>query len=375
MKLRKVLSLAMVCSMIAGTAMFSQPAQAEDLEGVNAFIFKASGIRFGELLYDGFVQYMDEMGEPTVFKAGAETTVSAQVELLDELITQNVKSITIACCGETGYDQVFKKAQEKGITIVSVDAKASPDYRIVHTGQASTETIGRQQVQMGVLISLGIDYPEDGDMRAAVEKALADYDGEPLTLGVLSGAVDSPVQNGWIAYMEEELADDIYQGKVNPLDIKYGNDDMPESTIQANAFLAEGKVNVIIAPTTVGIMAAGQVLSSSGSDVKVTGIGIPSEMASFMPAKPEDNAFDFVCPYMEMWDLYHFGATAAAATYAALYDGFTGEAGESFTMHAYGDYDEAVYEAYEIDDGGTEVLQGEPLVFTKDNMATWVELM
>lgn len=351
-----------------------------DVSGANVFVFKASGIKFGDLLYEGFKTYMESQGEKTAFKSPAETTVSAQVQLLDELITQGAKSITISCDGETGYDQVFKKAQEKGIPIVSVDGKASPDWRTTHVTQASTESIGRAQVQLATLIALKKDYPEDGDLEKAVQDALADYSGDPIKIGVLSGAVDSPVQNGWIDYMKDELKKDMYSGKVDPeLDIKYGNDDLTESTTQANAFLAEGKIDVMVAPTTVGISAAGQVLKSANSDLKVTGIGIPSEMASFMPTGPDDNAFDYVCPYMVMWNLLHMGAVSAATTISAL-NGMKGEVGDKVEMAAYDDtyepeFPATTYTVEEMEDGGTQVIQGDPMFFYKGNIADWVNVM
>ena len=165
-------------------------------------------------------------------------------------------------------------------------------------------------------------------MKAAVEEALASYTGEEIVLGVLSASIDTPVQNGWIAAMEDELADACYAGKVSAtLDKKYGNDDLTESTTQANAFVAENKVDCIISPTTVGIAAAGQVLKNSNSEIMLTGLGLPSEMQSFMPTTADADAFESVCPYMMLWDVIHL------------------------------------------------VLAGTPYVFYKDNMAEWIPVL
>ena len=210
-------------------------------------------------MYEGFSEYMASHGEQTIFRSPAETTVAAQVQLLDELITQQVASITISTNGDVGYDEVFRRAEEAGIPIVSVDSAANPDFRVTHINQAETQDIGSYLVQAAVLIALEVDYPEDGDMRAAVERELANFSGEEIKLGVLSASIDTPVQNSWIAAMEIELQDPIYAGKVNPeLDVKFGNDDLTASTTQAQAFIAEDRVDVIISPTTVGIAAAGR---------------------------------------------------------------------------------------------------------------------
>lgn len=348
----------------------------DSLEGVHVFMFKSTGNSFGDLMFEGFSEYMQSIGERAVYKSPAETTVAAQVQLLDELITQKVASITISTNGDAGYDEVFQKAKDAGIPIISVDSEASADFRTTHINQAETQDIGSYLVQAAVLVTLGIDYPENGDMKAAVETALAGYSGDEIVLGVLSASIDTPVQNSWIAAMEKELENALYAGKVSPaLDKKYGNDDLTVSTTQAQAFIAENKVDCIISPTTVGIAAAGQSLKSSSSDIMLTGLGLPSEMQSFMPSKADDNAFDYVCPYMMLWDVIHLGAVSAAAMKATVDGTFDGAVGSAFEMAAFREYDAATYEAYDNGNGGTAVLAGVPYVFYKGNMAEWIGVL
>lgn len=343
------------------------------LEGKHVFMFKSTGNKFGDLMFEGFNEYMEGEGKEAVYKSPAETTVAAQVQLLDELITQKVASITISTNGDAGYDEVFKKAKDAGIPITSIDSEANPEYRTTHINQAEVQDIGSYLVQAAVLVTLNVDYPEDGDMKAAVTTALSEYSGDELKLGVLSASIDTPVQNSWIAAMETELKDAAYTGKVSAeLDKKYGNDDLTESTTQAQAFIAENKVDCIISPTTVGIAAAGQSLKSANSEIRLTGLGLPSEMRSFMPEKADDKAFDFVCPYMMLWDVIHLGAVAAASTLATLDGSFDGTVGSSFTMKAFRDYEEMKYEAYQSGEG-TAVLAGTPYIFHKGNMAEWVD--
>ena len=346
----------------------------DTLEGVHVFMFKSSGNSFGELLYEGFAEYLAAKGEKVSYQSPAETTVKAQVEMLEELIEKNVASITISTNGNTGYEEAFQKAKEAGIPIISVDSEVDPKYRVCHISQADTKDIGAYLVQTAVLISLGIDYPGyKADMRAVVESALADYTGEEIKLGVLSAWIDTPVQNKWIASMEEELMSPCYVGKVSDkLDKKYGNDDFTESALQANAFVEENKVDCIVAPTTIGIQAAGQVLMNSDSKIKLTGLGLPSEMQVFMPGTAADDAFSYVCPYMMLWDVMHLGATAGAATYAAVHDGFTGEAGTTLVMDAFGNYEKTVYTVAEQKEG-TVIIAGVPYIFYKENMTEWVD--
>ena len=64
-------------------------------EGVHVFMFKSTGNSFGDLMYEGFSEYMHGIGEKTTYQSPAETTVAAQVQMLDELITQLYVSVTI----------------------------------------------------------------------------------------------------------------------------------------------------------------------------------------------------------------------------------------------------------------------------------------
>ncbi len=375
--MKKFLALVLSMSMVVGSlGVMTVSAEEGDVPtGKNIFMFKSTGNSFGDLMYEGFSEYLNALGYETEYDSPAETTVAAQVQMLDELITQGCASITISTNGDTGYDEVFQKAADQGIPIFSVDSEASTDYRVVHNNQTEVADIGSNLVQAAVLITLGIDYPTDMSMKDAVTEALDAYDGDEMVLGVLSASIDTPVQNNWIAAMEDELADPIYEGKVSPdLDIKYGEDDLTESTTQANAFISENAVDCVIAPTTVGLAAAGQVMKNTDTDIALTGLGIPSEMQSFMPASSDDDAFDYVCPYMMLWDVIHLGAVSGACVQAYFEDGFTGADGETFTMNEFRDYPEEDYTVYTEGDG-TYVTAGVPLIFYKDNMAEWVDVL
>lgn len=360
------LAVLLLCASLSGCGVTDIAA----LEGTNIFMFKMTGNDFGNLTNAGFSEYMTAHGQKSAYKCPAEALVSEQVEMLDTLVIQRVGSITISPCSDTGYDEIFKRARAAGIKIISVDNTASPDYRLTHIDQCDPRDIGSALVQAATLIALGIDYPGDDQLRDATETALAAYRGKEIRFGILSSAVDTPAQNEWIHYMLEELKDPIYAGKVNPKpEVKYGNDEPAEATDQANAFVAENKVDVIVSPTTIGMAAAGQVLKATKSRIKLTGLGLPHEMQGFMPIKPEDNAFDHVCPYMMLWDLRQLGSFAAALTLAAKDGTYDGTVGSTFT------FDGEVHTTREAADGGTCITALKPYVFYKGNMEEWIDIL
>ena len=369
----KKIFMVMLSLILSATMMVSLAGCGESLEGTHVFMFKSTGNTFGDLMYQGFKEYIESKGETAINKSPSETSVTAQVKLIDELITQKVASITISANGDAGFEEIIKKAQDAGIKVVSVDSKLSKDLRVTHIDPTSQALIGQSLVHAAVLISLGIDYPADGDLKSATETALASYTGAEKKFGVLSASIDTPVQNGWIDQMKTELARSIYTGKVSStLDIKYGNDDPTASTTQAQAFISDNKVDVIISPTTVGMAAAGQSLKTSSSTIKLTGLGLPSEMKGFMPNAATDDAFSYVCPYMMLWDVIDLGRVSAAAVYGAYKGEYTGAIDSTFTVGAFGEYSERTFTTIAHDDGGSLVIIGTPYVFNKDNMATWI---
>ena len=281
------------CFMLLGAAVFANGAKdGGSVKDAHVFMFKSTGNTFGTLMYQGFQTHMNSMGEKCVDKSPADTTVAAQVQMIKELINQGIKSLTISVNGDEGFDEVIALAKQKGIKVISVDSALKASQREAHVIPASQQEVGQALIQAAVCIKLGVPYPKDGNMKKAAANALASYNGKVINLGILSAGVTTTVQNNWIAAMEVELKDPIYKGKVNPvLDKKYGDDDLTKSTTQANAFVSENKVDVIISPTTVGMMAAGEVLKSSKSAIKLTGLGLPSEMKAYMPSSPSDNEF------------------------------------------------------------------------------------
>ncbi len=365
----KLKALGLICLSLLGIGVLVGCKQ-ENLQGANVLVFQCTGTAFGDLMYEGFKEAVLDLGGKPVSKSPADATVAAQIELLDTLITQKVASITISTVSDIGYDEVFKRANAAGIKIISVDNVVSPEYRVAQSGDCDPQAIGSALVQSAVLIANKIDYPTDGNLEKATVKTLKNYTGKELKFGVLSNGVDTPVQNNWIHWIQEELKKPMYVGKVNPkVEIKYGNDRPAESSTQANAFVAENNVDVIIAPTTVAMAAAGQVLKYAHSDIKLTGLGLPHEMRGFMPLNESDNAFDFVCPYMMLWDVKDQGKYAGVITVLAVKGEYNGQVGETFN------YQGKTFKTRVAKDGGTEVIPLDPYIFHKGNMKDWTGIL
>lgn len=291
--------------------------------------------------YAGFESYLKDHGITAEEKSASTYGVSEQVEVIDEMIAHGVSAISVNACGETGFDEVLRKARNAGIAVNSFDAALNPDLRTVNVNQASNADVGAYFVRLSVLAALRLEYSGD-DMVSTLEQALAAYDGEEIVIGCLTASIDAPVQNAWIQGMRNELAKDMYAGKVNrEMDVKYGNDDATVSTTQAQAYLAEDKVDVIVCISTVAMIAAAQVVKDAGSDMKVTGCGAPSQIQSFMPKEGEDT-FSTPVPYIVLWDLTRVGAVAACALMAEKAGTFDGSIGSTLEMDAWNGYEATI---------------------------------
>ena len=178
-------------------------------------------------------------------------------------------------------------------------------------------------------------------------------------IAILSATAQATNQNLWIEWMQKELDENPDKYANTPLvKIAYGDDDPTKSTSETTALLTDDSIKVIIAPTTVGMLAAGKVLQDKGSDVKLTGLGLPSEMAPFIE--------DGTCPWMYLWNPIDIGYLAAY-TMQGLVDGtITGAAGDTVAAGELGE--KATVDAA---DGGTEVMLGDPFKFDADNIAEW----
>src|SRR5262249_38408001 len=115
----------------------------------------------------------------------------------------------------------------------------------------------------------------------ACDLAGSDCTGE---IAILSAAATAPNQNTWIANMKSAPKGGKYKN-LKLVDVVYGDDDPQKSTTQAQALLqSHPNLKVIVAPTTVGILAAAQVVSQAKkqNDVKVTGLGFPRQMSAYV---------------------------------------------------------------------------------------------
>jgi rhamnose transport system substrate-binding protein len=302
-----------------------------------AIVFKNTGNPYGDKQMSGFKAGIEEQGFEAILRAPEAPTAEAQIQILEQLISQKVAAICIVGNDFDALQPVLKKAMGQGIKVFSLDSAVNPASRLTHVNQADSEKIGRTLIQ-----------------------AAYDMIGGSGEIAILSATSQASNQNLWIDYMKKELQDPKY-AKVKLVKIAYGDDLRDKSVSEAEGLLRTyPDLKCIIAPTTVGIAAAGKVLTDKGLQGKVflTGLGLPSEMATYI----ENDA----CPYMFLWNPIDVGYLGAFTGTALVKGTIKGAVGDKFKAGRLGDY--TVVKAA---DGGTEILLGPPFKFDKANIGDW----
>ena len=254
--MRKLLATAAIAA-----AMLASPAYADNVK--IALVVKALGIGFFEAANKGAQEAAKELGDVEVIYTGpTDTTAEGQIEVINSLIAQNVNAIAVSANDKDALVPALKKAMERGITVISWDSGVAPEGRQMHLNPSSNALIGNMCVKMAA-------------------ENLPDGKGD---VAILSASATATNQNTWIEEMKKVLPN--YPG-VNIVTTVYGDDLADKSYRETQGLLQSfPDLKAIIAPTSVGIVAAAQAVEDAGKvgQVNVTGLVLPSEMAGHVKA-------------------------------------------------------------------------------------------
>ncbi len=293
-----------------------------------AFLPKAVNNPYFDTAASGAQKAAKELGGQFKQVGPSDAVASEQVPYIQTLTTQGVSAIVISADDANAVAPALKQAMSKGIKVVSYDSDTAPDARTIFVNQASTEAIGRSEVDL-----LASEINNTGQ------------------IAILSATSTATNQNAWISYMQDELKKFPNMQLVK---IAYGNDDDQTSYNQTQALVqAYPNLKGIISPTTVGIAAAARYLKTAGLSGKIalTGLGTPNSLRSYVK--------DGTIQAFELWDVGHLGYLAYYVAALLVQGKITGKQGETFTAGSLG--------SYTIGANGV-VLLGPPTVFNAQNI-------
>ncbi len=106
-------------------------------------VAKSLGNGFFTAVHKGGDEAALELGGVEVVFTGPTTpTAEGQIEVINALIAQHVDAIAISANDPDALVPSLKRAQQRGITVISYDSSVAPAGRMVHLSPSSDDLIG-----------------------------------------------------------------------------------------------------------------------------------------------------------------------------------------------------------------------------------------
>jgi rhamnose transport system substrate-binding protein len=331
-KLTGLLGLVAAAAVATGVAAGVGSAGSDtSAQGHRIFLIpKFIGIPVFTLNGQGGKEAARRLGDTVTYNGPTEASAAKQVPFIDTAVRQGYDAIVISANDPNAVAPALKRAQARGLKVVSYDADAAKDARTIYVSPPDTQSIGAGQVEW-VGSQIG-------------------YRGE---IAILSATTTAANQNAWIAVMRKTLKQRKYRN-MKLVKIAYGDDNDTKSARETQALLqAYPNLKGIIAPTSVGLPAAARVLQQAGKcrAVALTGLATPNAMRAYTKRGCGKK--------FGLWNEVDFGYLAIYVAHAVLEGDLTGKAGESLTAGRLGKRTVGA---------NNTMPMGPPLVFTPQNI-------
>lgn len=278
-------------------------------------------------------------GELSFVGPTPENSVEGQIEFMTNAPVQGFGVVMLSNNAGDQIAPAAQAAQDAGVHVVTWDSPIpSAQGESLFVAQVDFDETGRVMADMALEI-LG---PEGGEF------------------AVLSASPDAANQNAWIAALEEVLATDDTYANLEMVDLVYGDDQSEKSYEQALALVdSHPNLELIMSPTTVGIAAAARAMQDQDlcDRVKVSGLGLPSEMVSF--------TLNGCAPQFALWSFVDLGYLTYYTSYLLATGQIEATEGETFEAGRMGSY---TIEADPTRDSGLRVLMGPFKIYDETNV-------
>jgi rhamnose transport system substrate-binding protein len=329
---------------VAGSPVSGEAAVAEPGQDVKMMLLpKFLGILPFDQANQGAQEAAAELQNPTTFDfvgPTAENSVAGQIEFMTNAPTGGYDVVMLS---NNSGDQIVPSAvaaQEAGTRVVTWD---SP----IPTGEGEDLFVAQ------------VDFDATGQVMAEMARSILGEDGGQFA--ILSASPDAANQNTWIAAMEKELEKEEY-ANLELLETVYGDDQSEKSYEQAQALLSKyPDMELIMAPTSVGIVSAAKAVQDEGlcEEVKVSGLGAPAELLEYTQ--------NGCTPEYAWWSFVDLGYLTYYVSYMLATGAIEGVEGETFVAGRLGEY-EITKDPTRPDVDALRVLMGQFTVYTIENV-------
>ena len=269
----------------------------------------------------------DQLGVDLIFDGPTDPDPAKQNEIIENWITLGVDVIAAACENREGISTALRKAQQKGIKVITYDSDALPDARTFFVNQATPEGIGQTLMDEAA--------------------RLCEENGE---FAIITASLTAGNMNEWqkqILAQRERKYPNMKMVALRPCD-----DLKDKAQAEATALIsANPNLKLIMAICSPAVPGAAEAVKQAGriGAVKVIGLGLPSENRLYVKGGVTDSVI--------LWKTEALGALTVRTAHALA----TG------TLKA-GDKTFKAGELGEFEIAGDNILLGKPFIFNKDNI-------
>ena len=267
-----------------------------------------------------------ELGVDLIWDGPTGLDAARQNELVESWITRGVDVIAVAVENRASISTALRKAQARGIRVLTWDADAEPDARSFFVNQATAEGIGHGLTDEAARLLGG--------------------KGE---FAIITGALSAANQNEWISFIKARVADKYPNLKLAT--IRPSDDDRDKAFAETQTILrAFPNVKLVMAISAPAVPGAGEaVRQARRPDVNVIGLSLPNMNKPYV--------HEGVVQTVMLWNTADLGYltvyTGALMAQNKLAPGAASiDAGRLGTVNI----------------RGSEVILGPPLLFTKENI-------
>ncbi len=291
-----------------------------------AMMPKSKGNAYFKACRKGAEEAARELGVNLIWDGPTDPDPAKQNEVVEAWITRGVDVIAAAVENREGMATVLRKARARGIKVVTWDADTEPDARDFLVNQATPEGIGQTLM----------------DTAAKVMGGKGEF-------AIITASLTAANMIEWQKHIEARRATkypDIKLAVLRPCDDLKAKAFDEANTI-LNAYPNVKLIMAICSPAVPG--AAEAVKQSRRTDVKVIGLGLPSDNKRYVHEGVTDSVI--------LWNTMDLGYLTVYASHALK----TGTLKPGATSMPAGRLGKIAIQ-------GDNILLGKPMVFTKDNI-------
>lgn len=293
---------------------------------VVAMMPKAKGDPYFISAREGAETAARELGLTLLWDGPTELDPAKQNEVVEAWITRGVDAIAVSVENKEAISTVLRKARDRGIKVITWDADAEQNARDFVVNQATPQGIGYTLVDEAARIMGG--------------------EGE---FAIITASLSAANQNEWIRHIRARLAEKYPGMKLVAIQPSEGDRDRAFAETQT-VLKVYPNVELIMGIAAPAVPGAAEAVKQSGrTDVKVTGLSLPSMCKPYIK--------DGIIESCVLWNTADLGYLTVYAANAA--------SAEQLTP---GDNKLDAGRLGQVEVAGDEVRLGTPFIFNKENI-------